>query len=498
MKFTTKVLWGGLALILFIGWLSFYYLPAGEANTEEPLGKLPLSSTEAGELQGGNENGNENGKEIDLVYVWNPPSSQSYRKAYTHWMKEKDRTSSYYPKEVKTQNYNTVNYLPFFLRSVTQNLPFIRTLIIVAPDGKEYMNALSSLNFSSRDPRVRVVKHSEFLPLELLPVFNPAVVETFAHQIPNISPQFLLVDRFTFFTNEIQSIEVFVDQKSLDRPLWRIPLFIAELDYIPPYIISAIEYTSSLIPESKKTIDSFGPALIDVATMRRVHETFAKEIATASLNRFPHYNDIHIRRLYFDYIVSTGFEVPDLLSKMTEFDLDRDGNIQGDDEALAFSQFIGVDISSVANIVDPRITSLLKNEALKSALYEKMVGNPPLDSLPYVYYSTPNVLVSSRSYALLQGALKDLLGERNVKVMSSISFASTLLLHRGRGVKTLLEDFFFEWFGHSPSNLVAESDQSPFKNAGIVLGLIISVMVPSTLFLITFFMRHLASKKSSD
>lgn len=127
--------------------------------------------------------------EIDLVYLWvdgNDPA----------WLAKKN---SFLPadRQMPVQAVGNCRYvqsdeLRYSLRSAEMYAPWLRRIYIVT-DGQtpEWLD--------TSNPRVRVVSHSQFIPSELLPVFNSCTIELFLSRIPELSEHFLYANDDTFF-----------------------------------------------------------------------------------------------------------------------------------------------------------------------------------------------------------------------------------------------------------------------------------------------------------
>ena len=63
---------------------------------------------------------------------------------------------------------------------------------------------------------VTVVRHDEFMPLELLPVFNSCAIECFLHKIPGLSPFFIYGNDDMYVLNEIGPDSFFRDYMPLN------------------------------------------------------------------------------------------------------------------------------------------------------------------------------------------------------------------------------------------------------------------------------------------
>lgn len=111
--------------------------------------------------------------------------------------------------------------LRYQLRSVVSCVPWIRRLVLVVSDVQTLPRWLDTTS-----PRLRIVRHSEFIPASCLPTFSSLVMEYFLHRIPGLSSSFLYAN----------------DDMFLLRPLRR-DYFFSRRDGYPFYRFSA-DYSS--------------------------------------------------------------------------------------------------------------------------------------------------------------------------------------------------------------------------------------------------------------
>uniref|UniRef100_A0A6B2L9C0 Stealth protein CR2 conserved region 2 domain-containing protein n=1 Tax=Arcella intermedia TaxID=1963864 RepID=A0A6B2L9C0_9EUKA len=101
--------------------------------------------------------------------------------------------------ELRKGMNKAVDYFQFVLRSVDEKVRFYRFLVLVIPDGvliPQYLNVSS--------PKLKIVKHSDFIPLQYLPTFNPEMVKVYLHKIPGLSNDFIFLNENTFFLSDVE------------------------------------------------------------------------------------------------------------------------------------------------------------------------------------------------------------------------------------------------------------------------------------------------------
>jgi len=164
--------------------------------------------------------------EIDLVYLWvdgNDPV----------WLAKKN---AFLPADRRIPlqaagdcRYVSNDELRYSLRSAEMYVPWIRRIYIVTDNQiPEWLD--------TSNPRVRVVFHHEFIPAEVLPLFNSSTIEYFLARIPGLSEHFLLANDDTFFGAPVGP-DFFFEAEG--RPIVRLKKqsLRRHLDQIYPYMV---------------------------------------------------------------------------------------------------------------------------------------------------------------------------------------------------------------------------------------------------------------------
>lgn len=127
---------------------------------------------------------------VDVVVMWvdgNDPE----------WIKEKNKYSP-----VKIDDSNSTNrfrdwgLMKYWFRSIEKYMPWIRKIFFVTwghtPD-------FLKLNH----PKLRIVKHTDFIPEKYLPTFSANPIEMNLHRIPDLSEHFILFNDDMFVTKPL-------------------------------------------------------------------------------------------------------------------------------------------------------------------------------------------------------------------------------------------------------------------------------------------------------
>ncbi len=132
--------------------------------------------------------------QIDLVYAWCDDSDLKWRKKRMS-VAARYGVASSVPSNGECR-YRGGDLLRFSLRSAENCVPWIRSIFIVVdddqviPDWPEF-----------KDPKIRIVRHSEIIPQSYLPTFCIDVIEHHIARIPELAERFLFANDDTFFWN---------------------------------------------------------------------------------------------------------------------------------------------------------------------------------------------------------------------------------------------------------------------------------------------------------
>ena len=140
-----------------------------------------------------------NNDKIDFVITWVDGNDSA-------WQKERNRFANYKQIEIdKTPcRFRDMGTLRYWFRGVEKFAPWVNNIFFVTWGHlPEWLNV--------NHPKLKIIKHSDYIPSEFLPTFNSNVIEFFFHKIDGLSEQFVyfnddmfLIDKVTpqrFFKN---------------------------------------------------------------------------------------------------------------------------------------------------------------------------------------------------------------------------------------------------------------------------------------------------------
>ena len=145
-----------------------------------------------------------NSTSIDVVICWVDGSDELWRKEKHFW------ESKEHPNETKIeQQWNKGNIrfrdwgtLRYFFRGIEQFAPWVHNIYFVT-----YGHLPPWLNISH--PKLRIVRHEEYIPQKYLPTFNSHTIELNFHRIQGLSEQFIYFNDDQFLTAPNEETDFF-------------------------------------------------------------------------------------------------------------------------------------------------------------------------------------------------------------------------------------------------------------------------------------------------
>ena len=135
-------------------------------------------------------------EKIDFVVLWvdgNDPA----------WIEERKK---YLP--IKTEAGAAINrfrdwgLMRYWFRGIEKFAPWVNNVYFVTwGHYPEWLNLAH--------PKLKIVKHRDYIPHENLPTFNSNVIELYLHKIPELNEQFVLFNDDTFLVNHVKQTDFF-------------------------------------------------------------------------------------------------------------------------------------------------------------------------------------------------------------------------------------------------------------------------------------------------
>lgn len=142
---------------------------------------------------------------IDFVITWVDDSDPV-------WREKKSRYTGAQHIEGNTEaRYRDWDTLKYWFRGVEKYAPWVRNVYFVTDDQKpEWLNL--------EHPKLKWVKHTDFIPEEYLPTFNSHTIEWNIHWIDDLSERFVYFNDDMFLIRETTPEDFFVGELPCDLP----------------------------------------------------------------------------------------------------------------------------------------------------------------------------------------------------------------------------------------------------------------------------------------
>lgn len=143
---------------------------------------------------------------IDFVVTWVDGSDKN-------WLLDK---ASYSPNggDIRNTRYQDWDQLKYWFRSIEMFAPWVNKIHFVT-----YGHIPKWLNTDNE--KINIVKHSDFIPEQYLPVFNSTAIEAHLHRIPNLSEKFVYFCDDFYLMKPCKEQDFFVKNRPADNIIFQ-------------------------------------------------------------------------------------------------------------------------------------------------------------------------------------------------------------------------------------------------------------------------------------
>lgn len=145
---------------------------------------------------------------IDIIIPWvdgNDPE----------WLKEREQTKKKYSINVNANSnvrYESWDNLQYIFRGIEEYMPWVNKVFLVTCG---HLPDFININ----NEKLRVVRHSDYIPQEYLPTYNSNVIELNYHRIQELSENFILFNDDCYPLKPIPSTYYFIDDVPCDEAI---------------------------------------------------------------------------------------------------------------------------------------------------------------------------------------------------------------------------------------------------------------------------------------
>ena len=130
--------------------------------------------------------------EIDFVITWVDMDDPIWKDEFSRYSGKIDNSVN----GLSEARFRDYGFLKYWFRGVSAFAPWVRKVHFITSGQKpDWLN--------TKNPKIKMVSHREFIPEKYLPVFNSNLIEIYMHKIPNLSEQFVYFNDDFFITNNL-------------------------------------------------------------------------------------------------------------------------------------------------------------------------------------------------------------------------------------------------------------------------------------------------------
>ncbi|HFI0914579.1 TPA: Stealth CR1 domain-containing protein [Streptococcus suis] len=139
---------------------------------------------------------------IDFVIMWVDGND-------LEWQKEKARYSVHDNADASIYRYRDFGLLRYWFRGVEKFAPWVNKIYFVT-----WGHVPEWLDLSN--PKLKIVRHSDYIPKEYLPTFSANTIENNLHRINGLSEKFVLLNDDFYLINYVTEDDFFKNGKPMD------------------------------------------------------------------------------------------------------------------------------------------------------------------------------------------------------------------------------------------------------------------------------------------
>lgn len=153
--------------------------------------------------------------DIDFVITWVDMNDPKWQSKFSTYSSNKNHSKN----GVSKARFRDNGLLKYWFRGVEQFAPWVRKIHFVTDSQRpEWLNC--------NHPKIHLVNHDDFIPMQFLPTYNSVVIERYMHRIPG------LAEHFVYFNDDFYIIRKIDQTRFFQNGL---PCDIAVFDYNPSW-----------------------------------------------------------------------------------------------------------------------------------------------------------------------------------------------------------------------------------------------------------------------
>ena len=216
-----------------------------------------------------------------MVFTYCDGTDPKFIEEKNKFLKEKDKVNN------TPIRFLHIGEIAYSIRSVLKFIPWINMIYIITN---------KQIPPVEIHPKIRVIDHTEIIPRQYLPTFNSDVIESFIHNIPELSEIFLYNNDDTMHTRNVNISDIIEGNKIVFRNSYKkIKSKKNSNEYIQRlYLTSQLFYK---MDPSMKLINNHHTKILRKSTLKFVEDKYPFLLHNLRMNRVRGID--HIQYLFF-------------------------------------------------------------------------------------------------------------------------------------------------------------------------------------------------------
>ena len=153
-------------------------------------------------------------EKIDFVVTWLDSTDEEWQRQFSYY---KQKTTG----KTDAARFRNMDIFQYWFRAVELYAPWVNKIFLVT-------NGTFPKWINKENPKLGLIRHSDYIPEEYLPTFNSRTIELYMHRIPELSEQFVYFNDDFFLNAPVTADLFFKDGLPCDNnaeTIYNIPTF---------------------------------------------------------------------------------------------------------------------------------------------------------------------------------------------------------------------------------------------------------------------------------
>ena len=164
-------------------------------------------------------------EKIDFVVLWVDGADPQWQRQQAQYAPEAEDNGS------DINRFRDWELMRYWFRCTERFAPWVNRVYFVT-------NGQVPSWLNPEHPKLKLVKHSDYIPAEFLPTFNSNVIELWLHKLPGLSEHFVLFNDDMFLTAPVEPSDFFVNGLPRESALLDIATAASSDDCLPHMLIN--------------------------------------------------------------------------------------------------------------------------------------------------------------------------------------------------------------------------------------------------------------------